>query len=165
MLKSNITSSSVKVLEDEPTEKIRPTKKQRQTLEFIQTFIGEHGYSPCYREIMRGCGYTSVATVALHVNNLIKRGHLEKRDHSARSLEVVDCEEKTYITDKVKIADEKWLIDVIDARFRRVENASNPIGREIDSLYVLVGSLRVLGLEGAAQSFMPRLKKIKSNLN
>ena len=68
---------------------IRPTKKQHELLGFIEQFIGEHGYSPSYREIMNGLQYTSVATVALHVGNLIKRGHLRKRDHSARSLEVV----------------------------------------------------------------------------
>src|SRR4051794_13349601 len=69
---------------------VRPTKKQKELLSFIESFIGEHGYSPSYREIMSGQGYTSVATVALHVNNLVKRGHLRKRDHSARSLEVVE---------------------------------------------------------------------------
>ena len=65
---------------------IRPTKKQRELLQFIETFIGEHGYSPSYREIMSGLHYGSVATVALHVNTLIKRGHLHRRDGSARSL-------------------------------------------------------------------------------
>lgn len=68
---------------------VRPTKKQYELLNFIDTFIKEQGYSPSYREIMNGCQYNSVATVALHVTNLIKRGHLRKRDHSARSLEVV----------------------------------------------------------------------------
>ena len=50
---------------------IRPTKKQRELLTYIENFINEHGYSPSYREIMAGQNYTSVATVALHVNNLI----------------------------------------------------------------------------------------------
>jgi len=144
------------------TTKIRPTKKQRLTLEYIQNFINEHGYSPCYREIMRGCGYTSVATVALHVNSLIKRGHLQKRDRSARSLEVLHSDEiKPFVLDQIKVADEKWLVDLIETRFKRVETSTNPETKEIDALYVLVGSLRVLGLEGAAQSFMPRLKAIK----
>ena len=74
----------------ERKEAIRPTKKQKELLTFIEEFIAEHGYSPSYREIMAGTGHTSVATVSLHVNNLIKRGHLAKRDHSARSLEVVN---------------------------------------------------------------------------
>ena len=71
------------------TETIRPTKKQKELLTYIEAFITEHGYSPSYREIMAALGYNSVATVALHINNLIARGHLDKRDHSARSLEVV----------------------------------------------------------------------------
>src|SRR5438270_8857044 len=75
-------------VKDKP-KAIRPTKKQKDLLDFIETFIAEHGYSPSYREIMNGMDYNSVATVALHVNNLIKRGHLQKREHSARSLEVV----------------------------------------------------------------------------
>ena len=80
----------------EPTssalQPVRPTKKQKELLEFITAFIAENGYSPSYREIMNGLQYTSVATVALHVGNLIKRGHLRKRDHSARSLEVISQE-------------------------------------------------------------------------
>lgn len=151
----------------EITVTIRPTKKQRETLEFINQFILEHGYSPCYREIMRGCGYNSVATVALHVNNLIKRGHLQKRDRSARSLEVVEQPvDKPFITNQIKLADEKWLVDLIEARFRQLEESTESgIQKELDSLYVLVGALKVLDLEGAAQSFMPRLSALKKQLN
>jgi repressor LexA len=142
---------------------IRPTKKQRLLLEFIQEFIAEHGYSPSYREIMKGCGYNSVATVALHVGNLIKRGHLNKRDRSARSLEVTANEDdKPFFTNQIKVADEKWLVEIIEARFNDIESSSQPAEREVDGLYVLVGALRVLGLDGAAQSFMPRLKAIKN---
>jgi len=145
---------------------VRPTKKQRELLEFITNFITEHGYSPSYREIMNGCNYTSVATVALHVNNLIKRGHLQKRDHSARSLEVVapDTVAKPFYSNQIKVADEKWLVDTIEARFVYVEASGRPPRKELDELYVLVGALRVLGLEGAAQSFMPRLAALKKKL-
>ena len=144
---------------------VRPTKKQLQILEFIAKFISEHGYSPSYREIMKGLNYTSVATVALHINSLIKRGHLQKRDHSARSLEVValDIEEIKLNEDKITKSEEKWLVDIIEHRFTLVEQSKQREPSEIDSLYVLVGSLRVLGLEGAAQSFMPRLSLLKTN--
>ena len=141
---------------------IRPTKKQRALLEFIAQFIAEHGYSPCYREIMSGLGYTSVATVSLHVSSLIERGHLQKRDRSARSLEVVSEEvEGNFVINPIKINEEKWLVDLIEARFKGIENCAEPTGREIDNLYVLVGALKALGLEAAAQSFIPRLNNIK----
>lgn len=147
------------------TEKklIRPTKKQRKTLLFVEEFIAEHGYSPSYREIMRACNYTSVATVALHVNNLIKRGHLIKRDHRARSLEVISPSEvtKKIRTNKISVSEEKWLVEKIDHIFSEAEHASNP-DEHIDKLHVMIGALRVLGLEGAAQSFITRLSDMRA---
>lgn len=67
----------------------RSTKKQRELLSFIDSFIKGNGYGPSYREIMRALDYRSVSTVAIHVDGLITRGYLRKTDHSARSLQVV----------------------------------------------------------------------------
>ncbi len=142
---------------------IRPTKKQKELLGFIETFIAEHGYSPSYREIMAGLNYNSVATVALHVNNLIKRGHLRKRDRSARSLEVSTLPEPTKVTsNQIAPAEEKWLVEKVEHAFLQIENLGGDLaGTSLDHLYVLIGALKVLGLEGAAQSFMPRLNALK----
>lgn len=142
---------------------LRPTKKQRELLTFIEDFIKEHGYSPSYREIMNGLQYTSVATVALHVNSLIKRGHIRKRDHEARSLEVVIMNESQAVTsNKVTEAQEKWLVEKVEYFFRQAEQTNQTEQARIDQLYVLVGALKVLGLEGAANSFMPRLAVFKN---
>lgn len=67
----------------------RPSKKQRELLSFIDGFIKGNGYGPSYREIMRALDYKSVSTVAVHVDGLITKGLLAKKDNSARSLEVV----------------------------------------------------------------------------
>lgn len=147
-------------------EKIRPTKKQRELLTYIQEFISSHGYGPSYREIMVGCSYTSPATVAVHVKNLIARGHLRKNGRSARSIEVIDAgevSEKTISTNQISDSQEKWLVEQIERRFTEVETTA-PSSTHLDELYVLVGALRVLGLEGAAQSFIPRLSAIKKRL-
>jgi len=144
---------------------IRPTKKQQEILTFISTFIAEHGYSPSYREIMTGLNYTSVATVALHVNSLIKRGHLRKRDHSARSLEVVDSPATTALkTNQIKPSDEKWLVDKIEHAVADIESMPAVTSQDVDKVYVLVGALKVLGLDSAAQAFIPRLSAIKKRL-
>lgn len=137
--------------------------KQKELLDFIAAFITEHGYSPSYREIMKGLNYTSVATVALHVNSLIKRGHLAKRDRSARSLEVVEesLDEKPLITKQLKASEEKWLVQKVEQFFKAAEDSASISERELDQLYVLIGALKVLGLEGAANSFIPRLGAIK----
>src|SRR5437868_891301 len=102
----------------EPKTSVRPTKKQKELLTFIEDFIAEHGYSPSYREIMAGTGHTSVATVSLHVNNLIKRGHLHKRDRSARSLEVVAPSGKSAEPElepkQLNTSQEKWLVNKVE---------------------------------------------------
>lgn len=147
---------------------VRPTKKQKELLAYIEAFIAEHGYSPSYREIMNGLQYTSVATVALHVGNLIKRGHLRKRDHSARSLEVVSQEvagQAALPTNEVKAAEEKWLVGKIEHLFVQVESAATPEQSQLDNLYIMLGALRILGLEGAAQSFAQRLSALKADQN
>jgi SOS-response transcriptional repressor LexA len=144
-------------------ESVRPTKKQQELLLYIRDFIAEHGYSPSYREIMKGCNYTSVATVALHVQSLIARGHLVKRGRSARSLEVTNAHIENLLESDITADESKWLVDRIDLKFSEAENTKAPTQKSIDELYVLVGSLKVLGLDGAATSFMPRLKKLRGS--
>ena len=72
----------------------RSSKKQQELLQFIDNFIKGNGYGPSYREVMRELGYKSVSTVAIHINGLIEKGYLRKKDHSARSIEVVTLQYK-----------------------------------------------------------------------
>jgi hypothetical protein len=149
----------------ETKQTVRPTKKQKELLTFIEDFIAEHGYSPSYREIMAGTGHTSVATVSLHVNNLIKRGHLAKRDRSARSLEVVSpsskSSETTFEPKQLKASEDKWLVAKVEAFFKDAESAGSLSEADLDKLHILVGALKVLGLEGASQSYNARLSELK----
>jgi SOS-response transcriptional repressor LexA len=146
-------------------ESVRPTKKQRELLLFIEQFIGNHGYSPSYREIMDGLKYNSVATVALHVNNLIKRGHLRKRDRSARSLELAHPGEAPKLKSNIVTpGEEKWLVEKVEYFFHELETGGEVVQQKLDQLYVLVGAMKVLGLEGAAQSFVPRLTDLKKRI-
>ena len=152
---------------EESTPQIRPTKKQHDLLVFIETFITQHGYSPSYREIMSGLQYTSVATVSLHVNNLITRGHLRKRDRSARSLELTRPTNTTspkVVPKQLKASEEKWLVEKVEMYFKEVEKSPRTTEREVDQLYVLTGALKVLGLEGAASAYTARLGEIKNRL-
>lgn len=141
------------------TEAVRPTKKQKELLAYIELFIGEHGYSPSYREIMNGVGYSSVATVALHINNLVKRGHLIKRDNSARSLEPVKVIiEKSDLT--VHESDSAWLFEQIEKRLKLAENTTNQM--LLDEIYVLIGAVKVLGFKDQAVAYIMRLRAIEA---
>ncbi len=146
---------------------LRPTKKQQMLLEYLQTFIVEHGYGPSYREIMVGCNYTSVATVAVHINNLIIRGHLRKNGRSARSLEIVG--DVTPVapklqTNEIKPVEEKWLTDKIDYQFKQIEQSTEVSQIQLNNLKTLIESLNILGLSSASSAFNVRLGDIKKRI-
>lgn len=119
----------------------RPTKKQKELLSFIDGFIKGNGYGPSYREIMRALDYRSVSTVATHVNGLITRGWLIKKDNSARTLEVVAPSE----TDSAKpgiVASAKTAEQEIRAKLDELkqDNEANA-----DDITALTEALRILG--------------------
>ena len=142
----------------------RSTKRQKELLDFVDGFIREHGYGPSYREVMAALGYKSVSTVAIHINGLIEKGYIRKRDNSARSLEVVSAQygngsgpSKTAVGPK-NVAKEKWLVDAVRERFDAYKQSSD--STTLDELYVLIGALKVLGFEGAYQSMRSELAEL-----
>lgn len=122
----------------------RPTKKQRELLNFIDGFIKGNGYGPSYREIMRALDYKSVSTVATHVDGLITRGWLVKKDNSARSLEVMaptDVPAKP-AEKPAKTPNAEQVIRAKLDELKGVDNEAN--AHDID---VLNDALRILGYE------------------
>ncbi|MEX2527166.1 MAG: transcriptional repressor LexA [Gemmatimonadota bacterium] len=65
------------------------TRRQREILDHIHTFIGEHGYAPSFEEIADRFGYSSLATVHEHLSNLERKGYIRKAYNESRSIEVV----------------------------------------------------------------------------
>jgi repressor LexA len=139
----------------------RSTKRQKELLDYVDAFIQQHGYGPSYREIMNALGYKSVSTVAIHVDGLILKGYLRKTDHSARSLQVITTQ-LTGNASKAKgptPAQEKWLVAAINERFDTY--AKTPNQMTLDELYVLIGTLKILGLDAAHESTKARLGKLR----
>ena len=65
------------------------TKRQKEILDFLEIFVAEYGYPPSYEEIARNFGYTSLATVHEHVENLRQKGYIRKSYNASRSIELV----------------------------------------------------------------------------
>jgi repressor LexA len=65
------------------------TKRQKEILDFLQDFVTENGYPPSYEEIARNFGYTSLATVHEHLENLRQKGYIRKSYNASRSIEVM----------------------------------------------------------------------------
>ena len=120
----------------------RPTKKQRELLSFIDGFIKGYGYGPSYREIMRALDYKSVSTVATHVDGLITRGWLVKKDNSARTLEVLHPGTTTsHEVGVVANTAEQTILRKID-ELRGADNDAN--AKDIEAL---THALRILGYD------------------
>ncbi len=114
----------------------RSTKKQQELLEYIDEFISTNGYGPTYREVMSALGYKSVSTVAVHVDGLIAKGYLRKRDKSARSLEVVT----TRLSDAATPATPALLVELLDAEItQRLAHG------DVEQLELLIEAAEVLG--------------------
>ncbi len=63
------------------------TKRQREILDFIQSFIQSSGYSPSFEEIADFFGYRSLATVHEHLSNLERKGYIRRNYNESRSVE------------------------------------------------------------------------------
>ncbi|MBA2244300.1 MAG: transcriptional repressor LexA, partial [Gemmatimonadetes bacterium] len=68
------------------------TKRQREILDYVESFIDTSGYSPSFEEIADHFNYSSLATVHEHLSNLEAKGLLRKNYNRSRSLEVVRSE-------------------------------------------------------------------------
>ena len=64
------------------------TKRQKQVLDFIATFVDDNGYCPSYDEIARGLDLASLATVHKHISALESKNYLKRRFNQSRSLEL-----------------------------------------------------------------------------
>lgn len=65
------------------------TEKQRQILEFIVERMAERGAPPTMREIADRFGFASPASVKGHLDALEKKGFIQRREWTARGIELV----------------------------------------------------------------------------
>jgi repressor LexA len=65
------------------------TRRQKQVLDFLVSFINGKGYSPSFEEIGAGLDLSSLATVHKHLQTLEKKGFIRRGYNQSRSVEVV----------------------------------------------------------------------------
>jgi repressor LexA len=64
------------------------TKRQKEILDYIGSFIEDRGYAPSFEEIADAFGYSSLATVHEHLSNLERKGYIRKAYNESRSVEL-----------------------------------------------------------------------------
>jgi repressor LexA len=65
------------------------TRRQKQVLDFLVSFINKHGYSPSFEEIGASLELSSLATVHKHMETLERKGFIKRGYNRSRSVEVV----------------------------------------------------------------------------
>lgn len=65
-------------------------KKQRQIVDYIESFIRTNGYSPTLQEIADAIGVKSLATVHEHLTALSKKGVIRKVAGEVRGIELAE---------------------------------------------------------------------------
>lgn len=65
------------------------TEKQTNVLDFIKKFTATHGYPPSIREIGKGLGLSSPATVHTHIKKLCNAGYLKVDNNKFRAMEIL----------------------------------------------------------------------------
>ena len=65
------------------------TRRQKQILDFLEAYIGEHGYAPSFEEIAAQFTFRSLATVHEHLTNLERKGFIRRTHNESRSIELV----------------------------------------------------------------------------
>ncbi len=64
------------------------TKRQKEVLDFLVSFLNKHGYSPSFEEMAKSLKLTSLATVHKHITTLEKKGFIRRGYNQSRSIEV-----------------------------------------------------------------------------
>jgi repressor LexA len=116
------------------------TKRQKQALDFIKSFIGSKGYAPSLEEIGKGLNLSSVATVHKHVSHLIRKGFVKRGWNQNRSIELVP--EKV-----VKMTSEIPLLGIVAAG-KPIEAVPQEEFIEIPPSMVRAGRTYVLRVKG-----------------
>lgn len=65
------------------------TRRQKQILDFIESYIGQHGYAPSFEEIAVRFSFSSLATVHEHLTNLERKGYIRRAHNESRAIEIM----------------------------------------------------------------------------
>ena len=65
-------------------------RRQRQILDFLNSYIAKYGHAPTLVEIAKKMGVKSLATVHEHLQSLQKKGLIKKTSGLVRSIELID---------------------------------------------------------------------------
>lgn len=73
------------------------TKRQKEILDYLKTYLAKYGYSPTFDEIATAFGFSSKGTVYKHIKALERKGLIKHEWNRTRAIEI-EPEEREYST-------------------------------------------------------------------
>src|SRR5207247_455135 len=68
------------------------TKRQREILNYLDSYSAQNGYAPSFEEIAEHFNYNSLATVHEHLSNLERKGYIKRSYNESRAIEILPSE-------------------------------------------------------------------------
>jgi len=68
------------------------TKRQKEVLDFVESYSYKKGYAPSFEEIRKRLKLASVSTIHFHISKLKENGYLGKTENKARAISVASKE-------------------------------------------------------------------------
>ena len=101
------------------------TEKQKDILNFIETYIDEFGYPPSIRDIQNNCDISSTSVVKYNLDRLQEKGLMNRDSEISRSISLTNSEKSQTIKVPVlgtitagqpfpMVEDSRWDVDELD---------------------------------------------------
>ena len=102
------------------------TEKQKDILNFIETYIGEFGYPPSIRDIQNNCDISSTSVVKYNLDRLQEKGLMNRDSEISRSISLTNSEKSQIIKVPVlgtitagqpfpMVEDSRWDVDELES--------------------------------------------------
>ena len=66
------------------------SRRQNDVFQYINRYIGEHGYSPCVRDICTALNLKSTSTAHAHLTKLERKGYISRDPAKPRTIMIID---------------------------------------------------------------------------
>ena len=104
----------------------RLTEKQKDILNFIETYIEEFGYPPSIRDIQNNCDISSTSVVKYNLDRLQEKGLMNRDSEISRSISLTNSEKSQTIKVPVlgtitagqpfpMVEDSRWDVDELES--------------------------------------------------
>src|SRR3989338_6088166 len=117
------------------------TKRQKQILDFVESYSQKKGYSPSFEEIRKRLKLASVSTIHFHISKLKEGGYLGKTENKARAINVTSKEPMVRIPLLGMIAAGEPIEVIQQNEFITIPKTKLPPSSEVYALRVVGNSM------------------------